>query len=231
MSTIDPGPVWPSTLLMIACGGGFFQSHGSTAQWIEVMPRLAAMFTTSGLHPPPGARKYLIGASGTTAWIASVVRCISPRVGSADGLRSWRSWSQVWLHSVWPSATIRLMMSALAATWRPMTQNVALMWNFASRSSTWLECAYGPSSKVSATAEVPVVLMAPDGPWPEAEELEPPGAGGDEEVPGFGGTFGPACLPGDFDRVAADDGGVGAVDAAGGGGREVEAAAATGRAE
>src|SRR6266545_65331 len=139
-STIEPARVWPSTLLMITCGGGCFQSHGSTAQWIDFMPRLAAMLTVWALHRPPGLRKYLMGALGTIACMASLVFCISAMIWSAGRLRRLRSWLQVWLHRLWPSATIRLISSAPSATWRPMTQNVALMWCSASRSRTWPVC-------------------------------------------------------------------------------------------
>src|SRR5579859_1800439 len=45
-----------------------------------------------------------------------------------------------------------------------MMQKVALTWYCASRSRTAIEEASGPSSKVSATAEVPVVLIEPAGP-------------------------------------------------------------------
>src|SRR2546423_31063 len=210
MSTIEPGPVWLSTRLTMTCGAGRIQSVGSTAQWIEVMPRLVAMLTVLAPQLPPGSRKYLIGASGTTAWIASLVLCISARIWSGERRRRLRSWDQVWLHRVWPSATIRRISAALAATWRPMTQNVALMWYWASRSSTWLVYGNGPSSKVSATASVPVVVSAPNGPWWPASMVVPDWVG----VVGAFGPAGPEGVPAALGEPAL---GEPAVDGAGSG--------------
>src|SRR6266516_2715575 len=128
------------------------------------MPRLAAIWTVWLLNSPPGLRKYLIGTPGTIAWIASLVRCISALIWS--GVRVFRpmSWDQVWLHRVWPSATIRLITSGYSATCLPITQNVALTCCLASRSRKAMEYTSGPSSKVSATASEPVPVREPAGP-------------------------------------------------------------------
>src|SRR5262249_39222303 len=81
-------------------------------------------------------------------------------------------------------ATIRRITSGCAATWRPMMQKVALMWYSASRSSTCMEYASGPSSKVSATPSVPVVVREPAGPIPP--EGEACGLSGSSERDGPG---------------------------------------------
>src|SRR5207248_3843165 len=73
---------------------------------------------------------------------------------------------QVWLQIVCPSATIRRTTAAYAATCRPIRQKVALTWYCASRSRTCAVYGNGPSSKVSATATVPVVRRDPSGPAP-----------------------------------------------------------------
>src|SRR2546429_225529 len=175
---------------MIACAPGRRQSCGSAFQWRQVMPRLVAMFTVEGPQLPPGSRKYLIGAAGTIAWIASVVLCSSDRICSVGRLRRLRSWVHVWLHSVCPSATIRRTCSAYAATCWPMRQNVALTWYCARRSRTWLVYPDGPSSKVSARPELPVPVSDPNGPCPDPVPPEVPGDGLPEPV----GTWGPAGL-------------------------------------
>src|SRR3982750_4089250 len=63
-------------------------------------------------------------------------------------------------------------------------QNVALMWCWASRSRTWVVSPPGPSSKVSATAVVPVFLIEPNGPW-----LGPPLGSPDEDGAVGGGPL------------------------------------------
>src|SRR2546430_957779 len=96
-------------------------------------------------------------------------------------------------------------------------QNVALTWFSASRSRTSLVYPLGPSSKVSATAEVPVPVSEPNGPWPPPEPPEPPSPEGADGAdggvpPDLAGAAGPAGLALDLGPVGAgesDDAGAG----------------------
>src|SRR5919197_212581 len=75
------------------------------------------------------------------------------------------SWSHEWLHRVWPSATIARTRSGWWRTSLPTRQNVALTCAWRSRLSTrGVQTGLGPSSKVSATPDDPVVRRVPIGP-------------------------------------------------------------------
>src|SRR5579885_688954 len=75
-----------------------------------------------------------------------------------------------------------------------MMQKVALMWYCANRSSTAIEEASGPSSKVSATADDPVELIEPAGPPPVSLVV---GVGASDCVAGADGLA--FALTGPFD--------------------------------
>src|SRR5262245_23406248 len=91
------------------------------------------------------------------------------KITASDCLPRSRRCRQVWLHSVWPSATIRRTSAGLPQACWPTRQKVALTPFFFNRSSIFgVLTGSGPSSKVSATFLFPVTLIDPAGPLPVA---------------------------------------------------------------